>query len=112
MGYSDILREKLSNAVACPEMLKCPPLRPEAEHEDDLSFERLVSPALEVYRWLFRMVGEAWMWVSRLLVEDEQVSAIISDPLVEIYSKSNCIFERSANVNCCLVWSRMKSAAE
>ncbi|MEJ6595479.1 GNAT family N-acetyltransferase [Parasphingorhabdus sp.] len=42
------------------------------------------NPAVEEYCALFRRVGEPWLWISRLLMEHEELKAILLDPAVEI----------------------------
>ncbi|MBB3560293.1 GNAT superfamily N-acetyltransferase [Rhizobium sp. BK512] len=84
MGYSAVPRGKLANAVTCLEMTE-KPLPREARNIAGLSLERMPAPDLRTYRQLFRAIGEDWLWVSRLVMTDEALKAIIGDPLVEIY---------------------------
>ncbi len=84
MGYSLVPKGKLANAVTCLEMTEKPAPR-EANFIPGLSLERMEAPDLVTYRQLFRLVGEDWMWVSRLVMPDDRLMAIINDPLVEIY---------------------------
>lgn len=42
------------------------------------------DPAVEEYRALFRRVGEPWLWVSRLLMDQEKLQKILRDPAIEI----------------------------
>ncbi|MEK7454558.1 MAG: GNAT family N-acetyltransferase [Pseudomonadota bacterium] len=44
------------------------------------------TPDLAAYRALFRRVGEPWLWFSRLVMPDDQLAAILHDPLVEVYA--------------------------
>jgi len=41
--------------------------------------------SVEAYRSLFRAIGEPWLWVSRLRMNDADLSAILVDPKVETY---------------------------
>lgn len=50
-----------------------------------LQLMRWNEPKLENYRILFRLVGEPWLWFSRLVLSDEALSAVIQDQRVEIY---------------------------
>ena len=84
MGYSAVPRGKLANAVTCLEMTE-KPLPREARNIAGLSLERMPAPDPQTYRRLFRAIGEDWLWVSRLVMTDEALKAIIGDPLVEIY---------------------------
>lgn len=83
-GYSLVPKGKLANAVTCLEM-RAKPAAVSAAARTDLSLERMTAPDLATYRQLFRAIGEEWMWVSRLVMSDEELTAILRDPLVEIY---------------------------
>ncbi|MBB3298363.1 hypothetical protein FHT74_002049 [Rhizobium sp. BK109] len=84
-GYSLVPKGKLANAVTCLEMTEKPASR-EAKLIPGISLERMTAPDLMAYRQLFRLVGEDWMWVSRLVMPDDRLTAIINDPLVEYTS--------------------------
>lgn len=47
---------------------------------------RLTAPDLGGYRRLCRLVGEDWIWVSLLELDDDAVRAILADPSVEVYA--------------------------
>ena len=83
MGYSELPRGKLANVVTCLEMREKPDVSVPAPGA--LRFERWQAPSLDDYRKLFREVGENWLWLSRLIISDEKLTAIIHDPDVEIY---------------------------
>ncbi|MCL6707830.1 GNAT family N-acetyltransferase [Pseudomonas sp. R2.Fl] len=85
LGYSPVPPGKLANVVTCLEMLERPPARP-APPASGLSVEHWPEPTPEAYRELFRRVGEDWMWVSRLVMPDEELAAIVDDPLVEVHA--------------------------
>ncbi|NWK97131.1 GNAT family N-acetyltransferase [Sphingobium lactosutens] len=44
------------------------------------------TPDLTAYRTLFRRVGAPWLWFSRLVMADPELTAIIHDPAVEVYA--------------------------
>lgn len=83
-GYSAVPPGKLATVVTCLQMLAPPAVNSGAEN-GSLVAEAWNSPGLEAYRSLFRAVGEDWMWVSRLVMADDELAAILDDPLVEIY---------------------------
>jgi GNAT superfamily N-acetyltransferase len=83
-GYSPIPAGKLANMVTCLEMHDRPPARPQPP-ESGLRVERWLEPSVEDYRDLYRRVGEEWLWVSRLVMPDEELRAILTDPLIEVY---------------------------
>ncbi|OYX40037.1 MULTISPECIES: GNAT family N-acetyltransferase [unclassified Sphingomonas] len=47
---------------------------------------RWASPDPDRYRTLFRRVGEPWLWYSRLVIDEAALSAIITDPAVEVFA--------------------------
>ncbi len=83
-GYSAVPAGKIATVVTCLEMLAPPPGKP-AVAPDTLALERWLRPSPEDYRTLFRAVGQDWMWVSRLEMGDDELSAILNDPQMEIY---------------------------
>lgn len=44
------------------------------------------APEPGPYRALFRRVGEDWLWVSRLVMDDDRLAAILADPATEIWT--------------------------
>jgi RimJ/RimL family protein N-acetyltransferase len=66
-------------------------IRPEGERPTaaltptGLQIARWPDPPLEEYRELFRQVGGPWGWTGRLLLSDEALRAVISDPRIEIW---------------------------
>lgn len=87
MGYSPIPNGHIAAIVTSLEMTQKPPLRPMPPSE--LRLERWEAPALEKYRLLYRRVGEAWLWFSRLVMADEELAAIIHDQDVMIWAVSD-----------------------
>ncbi|RWX78332.1 GNAT family N-acetyltransferase [Neorhizobium lilium] len=84
-GYSTVPAGKIANVETHLEMLAKPSLKSLQRADASLSLERWQSPGTDEYRSLFRAVGEEWMWTSRLVMADDKLAAILSDPLVEIY---------------------------
>lgn len=79
-GFHPVPNGYIATTVTDLEMWALPkrPLRPAA-------LVRLDQPDLVTYRRLFRAVGEDWMWVSRLELNDAELTAILHDPLVEVW---------------------------
>ncbi|MGH6718949.1 MAG: GNAT family N-acetyltransferase [Alphaproteobacteria bacterium] len=50
-----------------------------------LALLRAEQPSVGFYRFLYNEVGEAWQWTDRRLMPDDELSAVIRDPAVEIY---------------------------
>ncbi|TDK39727.1 GNAT family N-acetyltransferase [Rhizobium deserti] len=84
-GYSSVPPGKLATVVTCLQMFAPPKPRPSPETESRFALDHWASPSLEAYRAIFRAVGENWMWVSRLVMSDEALNAILRNPAVEIY---------------------------
>ncbi len=82
-GLYSIPSGMIATIVTSLEMLQVPGLRPETE-EPTWNLEKLNPNPVE-YRHLYRAVGEDWLWVSRLLLNDNELGVIIGSPDVEIY---------------------------
>jgi GNAT superfamily N-acetyltransferase len=84
MGLTPVPPHEVATVVTTLEMRERPPLRPMPD-----SPLRLVAwdrPTLSAYRALFRRVGEPWLWFSRLVMDDDRVTAIIHDPECAIFA--------------------------
>lgn len=86
LGYSAVPAGKLANVVTCLEMLAKPAPKPVRTEDAALRLERWTDADLGEYRALFRAIGEDWMWLSRLVMPDEELRAILHDPAVEVYT--------------------------
>jgi GNAT superfamily N-acetyltransferase len=85
-GYAAVPPGKIATVVTCLEMLAPPAINNAAAGQtNDLKIEHWPSPANADYRRLFRAVGEQWLWVSRLVMADSELSAILQNPAVEVY---------------------------
>ncbi len=49
-----------------------------------MTLERWPKPAPERYLALFRKIGEPWLWLSRLLFSEDELTAVIHHPDVAI----------------------------
>ncbi|HEX6072131.1 MAG TPA: GNAT family N-acetyltransferase [Sphingomicrobium sp.] len=83
MSYEPVESGELAAVVTYLEMLE-----PQSEGvpPSPLSLRRLDRPPLDHYRRLFRLVGEPWLWFSRLILDDDKLAAIIHDPAVELFA--------------------------
>lgn len=84
-GYLDLPAGKVANVVTCLEMFEPAPLRPEPRSSTCV-LVRAGSPDADWYRRLFRLVGEPFLWFSRLTLDDDALLRIIADPRVEVYA--------------------------
>ena len=87
-GYTDLPPGKLANVVTYLEMRTAPPqsLTPTTS---EYSIRRVARPELDWYRRLYRAIGEPWLWFSRLRLSDEELSAILHDPVVDVFALSH-----------------------
>lgn len=77
---------QLETKVAYLEMTASPPPKNTlAPPRPGLSIIRAVNPTLSFYRFLYEGVGKNLMWTARILMKDEELDAILKDPLVEIH---------------------------
>ncbi len=83
-GYSPVPPGMLATVVTCLEMHEKPPVKADPP-AGGLRLERWAAPNPESYRTLFRAVGEDWMWVSRLVMPDSELAAILEDQKVEVF---------------------------
>jgi ribosomal protein S18 acetylase RimI-like enzyme len=81
-GYYDIPPGKLINIATSLHMLALP-RRALAVLPESCSLERVDASDLATYRSVFRAVGQDLMWFSRLLMSDEKLRAILSNPKVD-----------------------------
>lgn len=83
-GETDIPNGKISNVVTFLEM-HAPP---EAEEisRSDLHLDRIEHPDIDWYRDIYRAIGEDLMWFSRIIVTDDTLREILTDPKVEVFA--------------------------
>lgn len=86
-GYSEIAPGKIAAVVTYLEMRARPDL-PAPAPPPGLALRRVTAPGLDWYRGLYRLVGENWLWFSRLRLDDDALAAILHNPLLEIYALS------------------------
>jgi GNAT superfamily N-acetyltransferase len=78
-GYYELPPGKLANVATRLEM-KVLPTRSLTPFPADLTLEPAAQGNLEAYRTLFRAVGQDLLWFSRLLMTDEKLLEILSNP--------------------------------
>jgi GNAT superfamily N-acetyltransferase len=75
----------LANVVTCLEMLAKPQAAPSVLPEG-YSLKRLSGQDTALFRTLFRDIGQDLMWFSRLILPEEKLASILSNPVVESYA--------------------------
>jgi GNAT superfamily N-acetyltransferase len=83
MSYQPVADGELAAIVTFLEMYEPP--RGELP-ASALSLQRIERPTPDRYRELFRRIGSPWLWFSRLIMADAELTAIIADPNVELYA--------------------------
>ena len=82
--YYELPKGKLANVVTCLEML-APPARQLVAFPADLSLQKVDGDDLASYREAFRAVGSDIMWFSRLIMADEKLRAILTNPRIDSF---------------------------
>ena len=83
-GYSDIPSGKTASVVTHLQMFQRPPARAERS-EATWTLDRVDPSAVDRYRSLFTLIGEDWLWSSRLEMSENELRAVLSDPLYDAY---------------------------
>jgi len=84
LGYSVVPQGMVANVAFCLDMLAPPPRRTSPHAHPRWNVTQWARPPAAEYRSLFRSVGEAWLWFSRLVIGDAALEAILQDPAVEV----------------------------
>jgi GNAT superfamily N-acetyltransferase len=82
VSYDPVPAGELAAVVIFLEMLAKPPTTVPTSR---LRLQRIGQADVQTYRRLFRLTGMRWLWFSRLVMDDEQLAAIIRDPDVELF---------------------------
>jgi GNAT superfamily N-acetyltransferase len=84
MTFLDVPAGKIAAVVTSLEMTERAPLRAERS-VSNLTLQDVAKPDLAWFRNLFQLVGESWIWFSRLMMSDAELAAIVHDPRVGVY---------------------------
>jgi GNAT superfamily N-acetyltransferase len=84
MPLTPVANDQIATIVTYLEMVERP--RPAPIPPAPLRLVPWKTPAPDVYRALFRRVGEPWLWFSRLVMSDAELMAIIHDPAVQVFA--------------------------
>jgi GNAT superfamily N-acetyltransferase len=82
--FSPVAKGGIGTIVTSLEMTNRPLLRDMPT--SGLQLERWHMPTPEKYLRLYRLVGEPWLWFSRLELDDTALAAITHDPNVHIWA--------------------------
>ena len=86
-GYTDLPPGKIAAVVTSLEMCTAPNAPP-APTMSGFAVRRVSQPDLDWYRRLYRLIGEPWLWFSRLRLSDDELRAVIHDPAVDVFALS------------------------
>ena len=82
-GLHDVPSDRIAAVVTSLEMSAPPTLRPEIGGPWQL--RRLTRPEPAAYRALYQEIGDEWIWFSRLMMSDGELTAIVWHSEVEVY---------------------------
>jgi GNAT superfamily N-acetyltransferase len=80
-GYTDLPPGKIANVVTY--FRRTPPAVPESP-DPAFPVRRIDSPSPAWYRDLYRRIGEDWLWFSRAVMPDAELTALLARPTTEI----------------------------
>jgi GNAT superfamily N-acetyltransferase len=86
LGYTPVPTGYLASVVTYLEMHMRPPRRSVPAHDTPRTLQRLGAADIARYRALYRLVGERWLWFSRLVMPEAALEAILADPQVFAYA--------------------------
>lgn len=85
-GITDLPPGKIAAVVTSLEMHAPPPERPDPPGVEGFTLEPMDGRDTERYLALYRLLGERWMWFSRLVKPRAELEAILTDPAVALYA--------------------------
>jgi GNAT superfamily N-acetyltransferase len=85
-GTTDLPPGKIATIVTSLEMFERPPERPDPPGTEKFSLDPIDRGDVERYLLLYRLLGERWMWFSRLAKPRAELAALFSDPAVAVYA--------------------------
>lgn len=85
-GTTDLPPGKIATIVTSLEMFARPPQRPDPAGTERFSLELMRHSEIERYLTVYRLLGERWMWFSRLTKPRAELEAIFTDPAIAVYA--------------------------
>lgn len=86
LGYTRVPPGHLASVVTYLEMHTRPARRAVPPTAVPRTMRRLGVGDLDAYRAVYRLVGEPWLWFSRLVMDDGSLLAILGDAAVQAYA--------------------------
>ncbi|HEY9215716.1 MAG TPA: GNAT family N-acetyltransferase [Ancylobacter sp.] len=84
-GYTPLPKGKLASIVTYLEM-HAPPAPLREPTDATFTLRAVPTPDFDWYRDLFRRIGEDYLWLSRLTMDDAALAAILHHPDVAVYA--------------------------
>ena len=88
-GYTDLPSGKIAAVVTYLEMRTPPYIPPAPPTTLEFAVRRVSQPDLSWYRGLYRVIGEPWLWFSRLRLSNAELHAILYDSGVDVFALSH-----------------------
>jgi len=85
-GTTDLPPGKIAAIVTSLEMFEKPLLPPDPPGTEELSLELIGGLDAARYLAVYRLLGERWMWFSRLVKPPAETQAILADPAVQCFA--------------------------
>ncbi len=85
-GITDLPPGKIAAIVTSLEMFSAPPVRPDPPGMEGFSLDPIGRGDIGRYLAIYRILGERWMWFSRLVKPVAAVEAILADPAVDFFA--------------------------
>ncbi len=82
-GLHDVPDDRIAAVVTSLEMKSRPAPRPEIAGPWQL--RHMTRPKPDAYRALYGKIGDEWIWFSRLMMSDAELTEILWHPQVEVY---------------------------
>ncbi|WID98015.1 GNAT family N-acetyltransferase [Bosea vestrisii] len=83
---TDLPAGKIAAVVTSLEMFSAPARRPDPPGVEGFSLEPIGCEDVARYLAVYRLLGERWMWFSRLVKPVEELRAILSDSAVDFFA--------------------------
>jgi GNAT superfamily N-acetyltransferase len=85
-GTTDLPPGKIASIVTSLEMFARPAERDDPPGTEAFSLEPIDRRDVDRYLQVYRLLGERWMWFSRLAKPRADLEALFADPAVELYA--------------------------
>jgi GNAT superfamily N-acetyltransferase len=85
-GITDLPAGKIASIVTFLEMFAAPPIRPDPNDIAAFSLEPIDRDDTARYLAIYRVLGERWLWFSRLVCPISEMGALLADSAIDFYA--------------------------